>query len=433
MKSKVLMVLAGAAVSSVALAGSPDQTRAYAAEISADAAARSSQLAAGSEAFKLTAGENTMYIAGSTMFRWTSDFRSKNQVGKHDEYTHGFSIPLTRFRFWGNTVSKELSYGVQMTAKSGNSSSDGNFKLDDAYFKYTWDNGFYVKGGQYKLPFLREELVSEERQLTVARSITNNAFTLSRSQGLELGYAAQQWRVMFDFSDGAGAANTEFNSATESDFALTGRVEFMAMGNDWNRWQDLTSWKDADSNALLIGVAGHYQSSGRTGDGNDNNDQKNGGNKFFAYTADVSFEGMGWNVFGAFVGRHFDSNVSGSTNLDDFGWVVQGGVFVTDQVELFARYNGLRGDKDNAAAGNRSFHWLTAGANYYVSPRSHAFKITGDVVWCLSKTTGQRNFGNAGATGSTSAGNFVPDANAGTLGQGKKNEVAVQLQATVMW
>lgn len=433
MKSKVLMVLAGAAVSSVALASSPDQTRAYAAEMSADAAARSSQLAAGSEAFKLTAGENTMYIAGSTQFRWTSDFRSKNQVGKHDEYTHGFSIPLTRFRFWGNTVSKELSYGVQLAAKSGSSSSDSSFNLEDAYFKYTWDNGFYVKGGQYKLPFLREELVSEERQLTVARSITNNVFTLSRSQGLELGYAAEQWRFMADFSDGAGAANTEFNSAAESDFAITARAEFMAMGNDWNRWQDLTSWKDADSNALLIGIAGHYQTSGRTGDGTDGADQKNNGNNFFAYTADVSFEGMGWNVFGAVVGRHFDSNADGQPKLNDFGWVLQGGVFVTDQVELFARYNGLRGDKDNATSGNRSFHWLTFGGNYYVSPRSHAFKITGDIVWALSKTTGQRNFGNAGATGSTNTGNFVPDTNAGTLGQGKKNEVAVQLQATVMW
>jgi phosphate-selective porin OprO/OprP len=429
MKSKVLMVLAGAAVSSVALAGSPDTDRAYAAELSADAAARSSQLAAGSEAFKLTAGENTMYISGSTMFRWTSDFRSKNQVGKYQEYTHGFSIPLTRFRFWGNTVSKELSYGVQLAAKSGSSTSDNSFNLEDAYFKYQWDNGFYVKGGQYKLPFLREELVSEERQLTVARSITNNAFTLGRSQGLELGYAAQQWRLMVDFSDGANAANTEFNSSAEADWALTARVEFMAMGNDWNRWQDLTSWKDADSNALLIGLAGHYQSSGRTGDSTTNTGsaKKDLGNKAFGYTADISFEGMGWNVFGAFVGRHYDSNASGVPKIDDFGWVVQGGVFVTDQVELFARYNGLRADKDNAGSGNRSFHWLTAGANYYVSPRSHAFKITGDVVWALSKTTGQEGFQTNSFT------NFVPDANAGTLGQGKKNEVAVQLQATVMW
>jgi hypothetical protein len=423
MKSKVLMVLAGAAVSSVALAGSPDTDRAYAAELSADAAARSSQLAAGSEAFKLTAGENTMYIAGSTQLRWTSDFRSKNQVGKHDEYTHGFSIPLTRFRFWGNTVSKELSYGVQLTAKNGSSSSDsGTFKLDDAYFKYQWDNGFYVKGGQYKLPFLREELVSEERQLTVARSITNDTFTLGRSQGLELGYAAQQWRIMFDFTDGANASNTDFNSAAEADYAFTVRAEFMAMGNDWNRWQDLTSWKDADSNALLIGVAGHYQSSGRTGDGIDNVDQKDSGFKYFGYTADVSFEGQGWNVFAAFVGTHVDANASGTPNFDDFGWVAQGGVFVTDQVELFARYNANYADKDRKIAnGKRSQHWLTAGANYYVSPRSHAFKITGDLVWSLSKTSGQNTLTS------------LPNTNAGSLGQGKKNEVAVQLQATVMW
>jgi hypothetical protein len=412
MKSKVLMVLAGAALSSVAVAATPDMDKAYAAELSADASARNSQLAAGMDHFKLTAGDSTLYIGGYEQFRWNSDFRSQSQTSPNENYTHGFNIVNTRVQFWGNTWTKELTYKFDLQLGGGGGAGADGTALKDAEFRYTWDNGFYVRGGQFKLPGLREELVGDQYQLLVNRGLVNAFFSLFRSQGVEIGYTAEQWRFMADFSDGANARNTDYNSANESDFAITARAEFQAMGTDWSRWNDFTSWRESDSNGLLIGLAGHYQSNGRTGPGLEASSDNS--NNWF-YTADVSYEAAGWNLFGAIVGNHFDPN-SGS-NIDNWGWIAQGGVFVTDQVELFGRYEGIRVDKDLGLA-NRTFHFIAFGGNYYVSPRSHTFKISADVVWSLSKA-GQIFSGNTAE---------------GVLGQpGKKGEVAVEVQAQVCW
>ncbi len=415
MKSKVLMVLAGAALSSIALAASPDQDRAYAAELSADAAARNSALAAGAEHFKLTAGDSTLYIGGYTQFRWNSDFRSSSQTGGNENYTHGFNMPNARVKFWGNTWTKELTYSVDVQF-----GGDGAVMLKDADFRYTWDNGFYVRGGQFKLAGLREELVGDEKQLLVNRGVVNSVFTLGRSQAMEIGYRADSWRFMADFSDGANQAATEYNSVGESDFAITARAEFQCMGTDWSRWNDFTSWRDSDSNGLLIGVAGHYQTAGKTGPGSKANTDDM---SMWQGTVDVSYEASGWNLYGAFVGAQTD--LKGTPKRTNFGWIVQGGVFATDQLEFVARYEGIRGDKDYIASGNRTFHFITLGGNYYVSPRSHTFKISADLVWTLSKNM------NLASLSSPAYNTSQPTV--GFLGQDKKGEVALAVQAQVVW
>lgn len=413
MKSKVLMVLAGAALSSIALAASPDQDRAYAAELSADAAARNSALAAGGEHFKLTAGDSTLYIGGYTQFRWNSDFRSSSMTDPNENYTHGFNMPNARVKFWGNTWTKELTYSVDV--QFGGDSDSAHLK--DADFRYTWDNGFYVRGGQFKLAGLREELVGDEKQLLVNRGVVNSAFTLGRSQAFEVGYRADNWRFMADFSDGANQTATEYNSAGESDFAITARAEVQCMGTDWSRWNDFTSWRESDSNGLLIGFGGHFQTSGDTGPAlNASSDDSN----MWQGTIDASYEASGWNLFGAAVVNQFDPD--GGSKITNVGWLVQGGVFATDQLEFVARYEGIRGDKDAISSGNRTFHFLTLGGNYYVSPRSHTFKISADLVWSLSK-----NGNLAGIPTGTS------QPKVGFLGQDKKGEIAVAVQAQVVW
>lgn len=117
------------------------------------------------------------------------------------------------------------------------------------------------------------------------------------------------------------------------------------------------------------------------------------------YTADISFEGNGWNAFVEGVGRHFDPKEGES--IDDFGVVVQGGVFVNDQVELFARYDGVFIDSDYSNGVNDAFHTLGFGGNYYVFAQSrNAFKISADVQYFPEKVSR-----NAVVTGVTSGTN----------------------------
>jgi hypothetical protein len=60
---------------------------------------------------------------------------------------------------------------------------------------------------------------------------------------------------------------------------------------------------------------------------------------------------------------------------------VQGGVFVTDRIELFARWDMLFPDDDLSPADH--LRTLTFGGNHYFVAGSHAAKLTADVQLSL--------------------------------------------------
>lgn len=444
MKSKVLMMVAGGAMGlgSIAFAQNSnlDRDRAYQAELAADAGIKTQQLASNAGGFKLTSGNSSLNLGGYTIFRYAMDFRSKGadtdplRVGKHDNFTHGFSVPYTKLAFWGNIEDPNLTYYVRGTF-DGLDGGGGGFFLEQAYGKYTWDGGFYVKWGQFQLPFLREDYVDQSMQLLVDRSFTLYQFNPSFVQGVELGMQDERWRFNVNFTDGIRSANTDYNSPAEADWALTGRVEFQAMGNDWDRWNDFTSWKGSD-NGLLIGVAVHAEQTGRTGDGADGTpaDSARPGNTLFMYTIDASYESDGWNLFGSFVGSNNDPRASGASSTDNFGLVIQGGVFVADQWELFARWDTFWPDKDLASPRlrPRSYSAITAGVNYYMFQNSHAAKFTGQLVWNMNKTKNLLAAPGGVLPGFTSGGP-VPDTRTGTLGDSKNGELAVMFGVQLLW
>ena len=371
-----------------------DRADAYRAELMADAAGRTSLLAggggAGFEKGKVTihddSGANTLWIGGTVQFRYSADFRDDSGVGDEEDFTHGFSSRRTRLRFGGSIWDKSLTYLIQLDT----SRSTGEVGLVDAFGQYKWDNGVALKWGQYKLPFLREESVSDTSQLAVDYSVMHTVFTQSRSQGIELSYDAGNVRFAGDFSDGIRTANTDFNNNAEADFALTGRVDWMFAGDNWKRFDDYTSWRGSDY-AGMIGAAVHYQDGGDTG-GIDSTGAADGTNDrtLFMATVDTQIEGNGWNLASAVVYRSDENDESSDQDaFSDWGLLVQGGVFVADQVETFLRYDVIFMDGDRTAApdGEDSFHTLTAGANCYVSPDSHAVKVSGQVMYFFNPTT----------------------------------------------
>ena len=155
----------------------------------------------------------------------------------------------------------------------------------------------------------------------------------------------------------------------EADFAITGRFEWMWAG-EWERFQDFTSFSGQE-NAGKVGGAIHYQDGGETFNTVDSS--------VIGFTADVQAEGSGWNAFGAFVYTSTDPNVGDS--IDDMGIMGQGGWFVSDDWELFARIVYLLPD-DNDQSGapgtqDRDNFWsITGGANYYITPQSQNVKLT---------------------------------------------------------
>lgn len=384
-----LILLTGAAIgagaANLAQAATPaptgvntDEIRALVADMLSDAETRSSLLQSGSSAghdghFFLASpdGAFRLNIKGQMQFRYTANFREDGNRTR-DDFNSGFTNQRMRLVFDGH-VYNDFFFKFQ-SQFAGNGGAD---ILLDSFFGYEFDNGMKIQAGQFKLPFSREELTSSTKLLAADRSFTDGLFGGGRSQGVMLSYSQDQWRASVAFSDGFGALNTGFtndrpaNPTGESDFAFTGRFEYLGAGA-WDQFKDFTSPRGSEGVAWMIGAAGHFQSGADSlvptvADGGTN----------FSWTVDASVEGDGWAGFAAFYGRHSDQKFTGpgTGSSDQYAFVAQGSYYLTDNVEPFVRWDEIIPDSGT------SFNTLTAGANYYI--HGHAAKFTLDFQWFM--------------------------------------------------
>jgi hypothetical protein len=345
-----------------AQAQSMDESRSYAAELLADSSARTSTLA--------QPAAPVVQLGGQIQFRYVINMRDNvapdpTTPQEEDDLAVGFQTRRTKLEAKGE-VADGWSYFVQVNADS----DGGTVGLQEAWVRYQINENSNILWGQFKLPLLREELVSSKRQLAAERSVLNELFTQDRSQGIQYGWDSDNMRFRVAFSDGIDTENTDFNSTSEADYAFTGRFEYMGSG-DWKQFDQFTSWQGSPF-GWMIGGAAHWQSGGGTDQTFDL--------EAMEFTFDGSFVGSGWNAFGAFIYRSIDP--AGGTSTDDFGFVAQGGIFFSPQWEVFGRWDSIWPD-DSIVGSDDEFNTITAGVNYYVIPESHAAKFTGDVSYYI--------------------------------------------------
>ena len=427
-----LALLAGAVLATGGVAQAqtnPDEVRAIVAEMMADAETRSSLLQSGAGAghdgnffIGSSDGNFRLNVGGQIQFRYYLNFRDDepgidrngdavvDAADSEDDFESGFQTRRTKLIFDGHVFDPNLFYKIQVafdfgqdtgTNAAGESvgNGDGSADLEDAFVGYKWDNGFQVRWGQFKLPFLREELVDDLKQLAADRGLVNSVFSGERAQGVELGYNADDFRVLFAFSDGFRSLNSDFASdrtvsgagfptGGEADYAATLRGEVKFAGA-WEQFQDFTSQGQSDF-AALLGVAGHVEGGDRTAS-NFSNSQFN----YYSWTVDFSLEGDGWNFFVAGVGGHSDYDgavllpgalaPANDVQFDDYGVAAQLGFIIPNtDWEPFVRYDGIWADDEDRNIANSSdsdFHTLTFGVNYYMY--GHASRFTADVLWFI--------------------------------------------------
>lgn len=432
-RTRMLALLAGAAMGA-GVASAQTANDALERELLADAGSRTSFQAGGTSGhdgsfFVGSAdGNYRLEIGGYTQFRYNLNSRDaeggdgEGEDGDED-LTNGFDMARTALEFGGNVINPQLSYyirGYFDTGEDGDSSGGGAFNLADAYGNYTFDSGLGLTWGQFLAPVTRERLVDERYQLAADRSVTGGVFSGEYTQGIALSYTSDNFRVVGSFNDGFGTSNTAYYSPIEADWALTGRGEFKWSG-DWDQFQDFTSWRGTEGYAGMVGAAIHWQTAGDTGNTATFGGAPSADVDLFEYTADVSVEGNGWNVFGAFVGRTVDADAG---DADDFGGIIQGGFFLSEQWELFARWDAMFPDDDSAGDDDADdFHTLTFGANHYFVANSHAAKFTADVQWMLddpADIAGTAGFG-------------LPDHTTGFLPGGSDDQWMLRLQMQLVF
>jgi len=358
---KATVLLAGLAMglggTAIAQTSSLDEARSFAAETRSDAsrATLNQGAAGGPELF------------GRLQFQYNVTLIDEPVPAAGEDFANGFQNRRARLGAKGDAG--EFSYYVQ--GEFGR--NGGTFTLLDYYI--TTDvpgmEEAKLKFGQFKSPFLYEELVSSGAQPLVDRSFTNSYFSQGRSQGVSFIYAGNEsddYKVEINFSDGFRSANTGFASAAEADFAIGGRFDYKVQGA-WSDFKDFSAGAGQEQ-ALRFGGAIFYQMGDSTyafGTGATTELD------LLSVTVDGQWEQDRISVFGAFILQDADMGAAG--DMTDLGFVAQAGYRIDDDSEVYGRFDYILAD----ATGLDDFIALTLGYTRFIN--GHDAKFVADVFF----------------------------------------------------
>jgi hypothetical protein len=341
-----------------------DQVRSLIHDVLADADTRSSLQGTGANAgynkgafLQSSDGNWKLKINGQLQSRWL--YNDANGLDSQ----HGFEQRRTKIKFSGHIGDPSWVYKIALTW-----SRVGGSNTEDAWAGKKFDDGSWFKFGQFKQNFLRENIISSSKKLTVESSMLNNAFKYGWSQGIEYGWKNDDIKIIVQYTDGPGQSNTAALSAPTN--AWVARTEFRFGEAGWKDFDYLTSKSGAKS-GWLIGVAyENYDNDGGTFEyGNADANESNG------WTVDVSYRSDGWNVFGYMV-ETTGKNTANADEVDSSGWLLQGGFLANDNVELFAQYQ-----EGEVSGSNMDMDAIRIGFNYWPTAGSNNIKWSTDVAW----------------------------------------------------
>ncbi|MFN9125646.1 MAG: porin [bacterium] len=343
------------------------EVRAIVADVLADARTRTTLLSDGATAGYDTAqggfflrsadGGTSATLSVLQQVRWT--FNSRNGtippfLGTNE--THGFQNKRTRLAVAGNVVDPSWSYKI---AYYFDYTGDPEFYtapfvpangpvLADAWIAKDLGNGFTVTAGQFQSAHNASLEIDAGNLQFIDRSTVAYYFNLGYTQGVKLSWESDALRVQALYGNGPYTQNRAFAPGSPGyEYGLGARVDWKLAG-DWRQFGDQQSWR-GEGFAMRVGGAVEWDKINTPG----------GANAFMA-TVDGAIDFGGANLFAA--GYLFDPQGDGQIPL---GFELGGGVFVSDGVELVARYE--YGDLDGQATSitDNAFSAVTAGANWY--------------------------------------------------------------------
>ena len=106
--------------------------------------------------------------------------------------------------------SKVLTIGAKASAQAFHTNG-GTFEFQEAYIAKELDNGITMTLGQFKTPWLREELVDSSQQLAVERSVINEIFNQDRAVGIMASWNNDDWNLAASYNNGQRTAINQQN------------------------------------------------------------------------------------------------------------------------------------------------------------------------------------------------------------------------------
>lgn len=303
-------------------------------------------------------GSFSTNLNGQIQFRYIWN----NLNDRANESESGFQMRRVKFGAKGK-VGDGWSYEIKLATNR----DSGVVDMEDAWITYKINDSLSMNAGVKKLPFARQELISSSRQVAVDRGLSTEFFTLGRSEMIEFQYKATN-NVVFTgaISDGGNNQFNDYNDADANDFAVTGRVDWMAVGEDWGAAKD--EFGNAKADALFIGAAAHYEVFEESATPEDG----------FAWTVDALYKTGALGLTAAIFGNHTTN--TGGTDTDQFGGYVQAAYDLGNKWDVFGRWEYID-DDDNAGPGTEPLQAVTFGVNKHFNKN---VKFTGDIIYAYA-------------------------------------------------
>ncbi|MEC9156808.1 MAG: porin [Planctomycetota bacterium] len=378
-------------------------------------------------------GSFNLNVNGQLQTRWVFNRNPGSSPGV-SESDWGFQVRRAKVRFQGNVIDPSWTYqingsfegpdapgltiggpvqgpggGALVTGTIGvrSPSNGGTFEFQEVFIAKQLENGIVLTVGQFKTPWMREELVDSSQQLAVERSVINEFFNQDRAVGVMASYQSDSWSLAGSYNNGQATAvyqDTRYTNLSDSptDWAFSARFQWKFTG-DWSDFDSFTSDNTTET-AVMVGVAAMGQQYGlnsvfarvrNVNNASSTADLSLDSTTVWGVTADISAKFSGWSIFAAAVWQYYDPTIqkrdTGAVPLNAFnntrsfesynpwGFVVQAGYALTADAdgnakwELFARYeegNAADDRFDSIIPGQSTVEGgtpsiLTVGANYF--------------------------------------------------------------------
>lgn len=300
--------------------------------------------------------DTSLKLSGQIQTRYT--FNARDGQGSAGSVTNGFSARRTKLKASGRLGDPNIRF-VFATAFSR---STGQMTIEDVYARFQLDENWMLKVGQFRPSVLREQIISSKYQLASERSLVSTEFGQSYNTGIALMYRSERFRATASVMD----ASPGFGGDRMWEYIV--RAEYMLKGPR-SSVSDFTSFRGDEPATMIGGGIGYLDTDPVTVGLADT--------ATLTWSVDLTAEFGGSSLFAAVVGSQ--TNEMDSTTSNQYGGIVQGGLFVSDKAEIFARYS----HGDNEA--NEQLSLLEAGVNYYIN--EHNAKVTLDAGYSFEEMT----------------------------------------------
>lgn len=288
------------------------------------------------------------------------------------------NIELRRARLWldGNLWGPKISYRFQSDFGKGNVTLK-DFLVDIEVAHHTW-----LRFGQFKKPFSRQQITAFYRTELTDRAITDKAFGAGRDIGITLhnGYEkSPPWEWTFGLFNGTGDASTLQGVIVNDDVVDTSNAKFTNVPREFkpallarvgHNHGKLRGYSEADleGGPLRWGIGLSVQAEGDL-DRNNKSNQK----------AELDYIAK-WNGFSTTGGLYGQTAQDGTSVYDQgkslLGFHVQAGYMLDKHWQLAGRY-AMVGDTAIAGTQPTDQQEISIAASYY--GHGHDAKVQGAV------------------------------------------------------